>query len=197
MSMKFVKFIATCKCGQCKKFKVCSQTVRLCVASTHARSRLRQSCNAESITIVPSLHDSNTKIFNITDLYFVHHFLHASPISYNRRNSDLGCRGPQCSIYEVSGVPKVSRGFGWRSWGGSTGLRLDLLADSGSLTTYPTICGMYCTRFHSHSASYTGSRPWCGGACLAGRPPICASSAMCLRTLRSSVGLSTFIRLQG
>src|SRR6218665_528088 len=35
---------------------------------------------------------------------------------------------------------------------------------------------MYCTGFHSHSASHTGSRPWCGGACLAGRPPICASS---------------------
>src|SRR6218665_2384044 len=35
----------------------------------------------------------------------------------------------------------------------------------------------YCTGFHSHSASLTGSRPWCGGACLAGRPPACASSA--------------------
>src|SRR6218665_1032615 len=31
--------------------------------------------------------------------------------------------------------------------------------------------------FHSHSASLTGSCPWCGGAYLAGRPPICASSA--------------------
>src|SRR6218665_3870468 len=38
-------------------------------------------------------------------------------------------------------------------------------------------CGMCCTGFHSHSASLTGLRPWCGGACLAGRPPICASSA--------------------
>src|SRR6218665_1579115 len=53
---------------------------------------------------------------------------------------------------------------------------------------------MYCTGFHSHGASLTGSRPWCGGACLAGRPPICASSAALSlhvhagrRTLRSSV----------
>src|SRR6218665_2938229 len=58
-----------------------------------------------------------------------------------------------------------------------TGLWLDLLAGSGILTTYPTICGMCCTGFHSYSASLTGSRPWCGGACLAGCPPICASSA--------------------
>src|SRR6218665_3858974 len=50
---------------------------------------------------------------------------------------------------------------------GATGLRLDLLAGSGSLITYPTIYGMCCTGFHSHSASPTGSRPWCGGACLA------------------------------
>jgi len=34
------------------------------------------------------------------------------------------------------------------------------------------ICVMYCTGFHSHSASHTGSRPRCGGACLVGRPPI-------------------------
>src|SRR6218665_3883096 len=48
---------------------------------------------------------------------------------------------------------------------------------SESLTTYPTIglCGMCCTNFHSHSASLTGPRPWCGGACLVGRPPTCAS----------------------
>src|SRR6218665_4143563 len=71
----------------------------------------------------------------------------------------------------------VSRGFEWRSLGGSTGLQFDLLAGSGSLTTYPTICGMCCTLFHSHSESLTRLRPWCGGACLAGRPPICASSA--------------------
>src|SRR6218665_3889027 len=53
------------------------------------------------------------------------------------------------------------------------------ISGSRSLTTYPNICGMYCIGFHSHhSASLTGSRPWCGGACLAdGRPPICASSA--------------------
>src|SRR6218665_3050628 len=56
-------------------------------------------------------------------------------------------------------------------------MRLDLLAGSGSFTTYPTICGMCCTGFHSHSASLTELRPWCGGACLAGRPPICVSSA--------------------
>src|SRR6218665_487152 len=36
---------------------------------------------------------------------------------------------------------------------------------------------MCCTGFHSHSASLTESRPWCGGACLAGRLPICTSSA--------------------
>src|SRR6218665_737381 len=57
-----------------------------------------------------------------------------------------------------------------------TGLRLDLLASSRSLTTYPTMCGMCCTGFHSHSASLTGLRLWCGGACLAGSPPICESS---------------------
>src|SRR6218665_581608 len=59
----------------------------------------------------------------------------------------------------------------------SSSLRLDLLTGSGSLTTYPNICGTYCTGFHSHSASLTGSRPWCGSACLAGRNPIWASSA--------------------
>src|SRR6218665_2465575 len=57
-------------------------------------------------------------------------------------------------------------------------LMLDLLAASGSLTTYPTICGTCCTGFHSHNASLTGSRPWCGGACQAGRPHICARSAV-------------------
>jgi len=29
------------------------------------------------------------------------------------------------------------------------------------------------TGLHSHNASNTGSRPWCGGAYLAWRPPIC------------------------
>src|SRR6218665_3418316 len=57
------------------------------------------------------------------------------------------------------------------------GQRLDLLPGSGSFTTYPTICKMCCTGFHSHIASLTGSRHWCGGACLVGRPPICAISA--------------------
>ena|SRR6218665_874465 len=52
-----------------------------------------------------------------------------------------------------------------------------LLVGSRSLTTYPNICRVYCTDFHSHNASLTGSRPWCGGACLAGRSPISASSA--------------------
>src|SRR6218665_13933 len=51
------------------------------------------------------------------------------------------------------------------------------ISGSRSFTTYPNICGMYCAGFHSHSASLTRSRPWCGGACLAGRPPICASFA--------------------
>ena len=73
-----------------------------------------------------------------------------------------------CSIFAVS------QGFGWRSWDGSIGLRHDLFVDLRSLTTYPNICG---TSFHSHSASHTGLCPWCGGACLAGRPPICTSSA--------------------
>jgi len=36
---------------------------------------------------------------------------------------------------------------------------------------------MYCTGFHSHSASHAGSRPWGGDACLTGRSLICASSA--------------------
>src|SRR6218665_4126757 len=35
---------------------------------------------------------------------------------------------------------------------------------------------MYCIGFHSHSASHTRLRPWCGGACLAWRPLICASA---------------------
>src|SRR6218665_4184031 len=47
-------------------------------------------------------------------------------------------------------------------------MRRDLLEGSRSLTTYLNICGMYCTGFHSHSASHTGLRPWCGGACLVG-----------------------------
>src|SRR6218665_2391873 len=46
---------------------------------------------------------------------------------------------------------------------------------------------MYCTGFHSHSASLTGSHPWCGGACLAGCPPICASSACLSPHLRAVV----------
>jgi len=61
---------------------------------------------------------------------------------------------------------------------GSTGLRRDSLVGSVSLTTYPNICGMYCTGFHSHSASNTGSRPWYGDAYLAGRPPFCANFAV-------------------
>jgi len=81
----------------------------------------------------------------------------------------------------------VSLGFGWKSWRGSTGVWCDLLASSRSLTTYPNICGMCCTGFHFHSASHTGSRPWCGGVCLAGRPPIWASSCVGCRSLRSSV----------
>src|SRR6218665_970333 len=31
------------------------------------------------------------------------------------------------------------------------------------------ICWMYSTCFNSHSAFHTGSRPWCGASCLAGR----------------------------
>src|SRR6218665_725960 len=52
-----------------------------------------------------------------------------------------------------------------------------------------------CLRINEDTVQYnTGSRPWCGGACLAGRPPICASSdalplSSCAsrRTLRSPV----------
>ena len=66
----------------------------------------------------------------------------------------------------------------------SSSLRLDLLTGSGSLTTYPNICGTYCTGFHSHSASLTGSRPWCGDACQAGRPHIyicvCVCACVCV-----------------
>src|SRR6218665_3745267 len=71
-------------------------------------------------------------------------------------------------------------------------MRRDLLAGSRSLTTYPHIYGMCCAGLHSHSASHTGSRPWCGGVCLARRPPSCASSVPIFScagriTLRSSI----------
>src|SRR6218665_903465 len=53
---------------------------------------------------------------------------------------------------------------------------------------------MNCTGCHSHSASHTGSRPWCGGSFLAGRQhnylhELCLSLSSCAghRTLRSSV----------
>src|SRR6218665_3037979 len=55
---------------------------------------------------------------------------------------------------------------------------------------------MYCTGFHSHSASHTGSRPWDGGACLAGRRApsylherVCCPLSLCAGrfTLLSSV----------
>jgi len=67
-----------------------------------------------------------------------------------------------CSAALTIAVPSllVSQGFEWRSWGGSIGLRRDLLAGSRSLTTYPNICGMYCTGFHSHNASLTGMEVW-------------------------------------
>lgn len=45
-------------------------------------------------------------------------------------------------------------------------LRRDLLTGSRSLTTYPNICGMYCTDFHSHNSSLIWSRLWCGTADL-------------------------------
>src|SRR6218665_484783 len=35
---------------------------------------------------------------------------------------------------------------------------------------------MYCTGFNFHNKSLTRTHPWCGGACLDGRPPICACS---------------------
>src|SRR6218665_1887816 len=57
--------------------------------------------NNSLVEIVPSLHDSLTKIFNITDLCFVHHFLHALPYLIIDGIQIWAVRGPQCRIYEV------------------------------------------------------------------------------------------------
>ena len=98
----------------------------------------------------------------------------------------LFLHGKVSIIWNETILSLVSWGFAWSSW---DGLRHDLLAGSRSLTTYINTCGMYCTGFHSHSSSHTGSHPWCGGACLAGCPPICRTLFSCAgrRTLRSSV----------
>ena len=37
-----------------------------------------------------------------------------------------------------------------------------------NMSAYPSVCRRYCSGFHSQNASYSGSRPWCGGAYLAG-----------------------------
>src|SRR6218665_1811415 len=82
-------------------------------------------------------------------------------------------------------MAKLRRGF--------TGLRRNLLAGSRRLTTYPNICRVYCTGFHSHSASHTGPRPWpwCGGvSCSAPSylSGLCSSLFLCRRRpLQSSV----------
>src|SRR6218665_3683175 len=47
------------------------------------------------------LHDSLTKIFNITDLCFVHHFLHASPFLIIDGIQIWAVRGTQRRIYQV------------------------------------------------------------------------------------------------
>src|SRR6218665_4145794 len=67
--MKLVKLILKNK--QKKKLQF---VLRLSLAPLKHRR-----VNNSLVKIVPSLHDSLMKIFNITDLCFVHHFLHASP----------------------------------------------------------------------------------------------------------------------
>src|SRR6218665_1291085 len=57
--------------------------------------------NNSLVKIILSLHDSLTKIFDITDLCFVHHFLHAPPYLIIDWIQVWTVRGPQCRIYEV------------------------------------------------------------------------------------------------
>jgi len=76
-------------------------------------------------------------------------------------------------------------------------------SDIGISEWHYNICGMYCTGFHSHNASLTGSCPWCGCACLAGHPPtpllreLCHPLSPCAgnRTLRPSVHSNLVIPL--
>src|SRR6218665_2754564 len=73
-------------------FYACAKSL---VPFTHRR------INNSLVKIVPSLHDSLTKIFNITDLCFVHHFLHAPTYLIIDGIQFLAVRGPHCKIYEV------------------------------------------------------------------------------------------------
>jgi len=57
--------------------------------------------NNSLVKIVPCLHDSLTKIFNITDLCFAYHFLHSSPYLIIDGIQIWAVRGPECRIYEV------------------------------------------------------------------------------------------------
>src|SRR6218665_3008795 len=57
--------------------------------------------NNSLVKIVSSLHDSLTKIFNITDLCFLHHFLHTPPYLIIDGIQIWAVRGPQCRVYEV------------------------------------------------------------------------------------------------
>lgn len=51
----------------------------------------------------------------------------------------------------------------------------ELLVDLPRLTTHPSICGWFCTGFHSLCASHAEPRPWCGGAYPAGHSSTCMS----------------------
>src|SRR6218665_2714668 len=89
--MKLVKLILKNK--QKKKLQF---VLRLSLAPLKHRR-----VNNSLVKIVPSLHDSLMKIFNITDLCFVHHFLHASPYLIIDGIQTWAIMGPQYRIYEV------------------------------------------------------------------------------------------------
>ena len=82
---------------QYKNLQLCSSCLPL--ASTYAH--IQSLAPFTLVKIVPSLHDSLTKIFNITDLCFVYHFLHASPYLVIDGIQIWAVRGPKCRIYEV------------------------------------------------------------------------------------------------
>src|SRR6218665_1891568 len=94
---------ATRNSRQCKKLqfvlKLSAFSFYDCVKSlppfTHRR------VNNSLVKIVPSLHDSLTKIFNITDVCFAHHFLHVPPYLIIDGIHIWAVRGPQCRIYKV------------------------------------------------------------------------------------------------
>jgi len=82
---------------QYKNLQLCSSCLPL--ASTYAH--IQSLAPFTLVKIVPSLHDSLTKIFNITDLCFVYHFLHASPYLVIDGIQIWAVRGPKCRIYEA------------------------------------------------------------------------------------------------